>query len=393
MNIVFLLPYFAPAWGFGGVVRAAHGLSTALAARGHSVTVITTDAGSDRSHPFPPESVSDGVRVVRCRNRMPRLRRLNLSSPVGMDRALRDVLSDADVLHLHELRTVENLLALPIARELGIPVVVSPHGTLPYATGRGAIKRGWDRLLGRWMVRRIDHVLALTAEEAADARVLWHHQGVNLPESQISVVPNGVTLADFAALPPGQSFRERWAIPGEVGLVLFLGRLHERKGVHLLVEALTHMPGAWLAVVGPDEGQRNALQLQAERSGVQARVFFTGLLTGQDKLAALAAADVLALPAVGEGLPMTVLEAMAAGLPVAISDGCHLQEAIAAGAAVYLKPLTGQAIADALLPLLANPQQRQAMADRGRALIAERFAWSQVATAVESVYRQVSCSS
>ncbi len=393
MNVVFVLPYFAPAWGFGGVVRAAHGLSTALVARGHTITVITTDAGDNNARVLPAESIEDGVRVVRCRNRLPWLRRVNLSSPAGMDRMLQDILSDADVLHVHELRTVENLIALAAARRFGVPVVLSPHGTLPYAAGRGGIKRGWDWLFGRWMVRSVDHVLALTADEASEARSLWRRQGISLSESQVSIVSNGVDAESFAALPPGKAFRERWDIPGDAGLVLFLGRLHERKGVHHLIDALALMPETWLAVVGPDEGQLAALQAQAERSGVRTRVFFAGLLTGQEKLAALAAADVLALPAVGEGLPMVVLEAMAAGLPVAVSDGCHLPEAIAAGAAVRLEPLTGRAIAAVLLPLLADPRRRQAMAEQGRKLIAGRYAWSQVAATVEDVYRQVSRSS
>ena len=390
MRIVHLLPYYAPAWSFGGVVRAVHGLVTALAGKGHMITVITTDAG-DRGRRLPsgPDTV-DGVPVVRCRNAWPVLRRLNLSSPVGLRGILHEALATADVLHVHEFRTVENLMALPLARQMHVPVVLSPHGTLPYAAGRRTIKRLWDMLPGRRAARYVDHVVALTADEVAEARALWTRLGIPLPEAAISVVPNGVDPALFAALPPCEVFRSRWQIPADKPLVLFLGRLHERKGVHHLLDALPHMPGIWLAVVGPDEGQGAALRRQADRLGVADRVVFTGLLTGDDKLAAFSAADVLALPAVGEGLPMVALEAMAAGLPVALSDGCHLQEAVEAGAGVRLEPLTGVGVAAVLAPLLGNVGQRRAMANRGKKLVAARFTWGAVVEAVEKVYAAVS---
>ncbi len=386
MNLVHLLPYYAPAWGFGGVVRAAHGLAAALAARGHDVTVITTDAGDGGARLSPAEAVIDGVRVIRCRNAWPALRRWNLSSPLGMRDVLEAALRRADRLHVHEFRTVENLIALPLAQRSRVPVVLSPHGTLPYAAGRGAVKRGWDAVLGRWAARRIDQLVALTADEADDARRLWERLGVPLSAGRISVVPNGVDPDEFAVLPPPETFRARWGIPVRAPLVLFLGRLHERKGVHHLLAALPLLPEVWLAVAGPDEGQEAALRAQAGRLGVEDRVVFTGLLTGADRLAAFSGADALALPAVGEGLPVVALEAMAAGLPVALSDGCHLPEVMEAGAGVRLEPLTGEGIAAALGPVLVDPARRGAMAARGRALVAERFTWAAVAGQMLEVY-------
>lgn len=389
MRVLHLVPYYAPAWGFGGVVRAVHGLAGALAAQGHAVTVLTTDAGDQGQRLPVHEEVLDGVRVLRCRNLLPVLRKANLSSPVGMGAALRSILPDVDILHLHEFRTVENLWALALVGHGGPPVVLSPHGTLGYGAGRRWIKRGWDALAGRWSTRRIDHVAALTVDEAAGVRALWQQFGLALPDDAVSVIPNGVNPAEFAVLPPGGSFREYWGIPPQAPLVLFMGRLHRRKGVHLLVEVLTLLPQAWLAVVGPDEGELAGLQALAQQRGVANRVIFTGLLTGANKLAALADATVLALPAVGEGLPMVVLEAMAAGLPVAISDECHLPEAIRAGAGVRLESLEAAAIAAVLGPVLANPAQREAMGRAAQVLVAERFTWDRVAAAMAAVYQRL----
>ncbi len=389
MRILHVVPYYAPAWGFGGVVRAVHGLAGAQAAQGHAVTVLTTDVGDGGRRLPDGEEMLDGVRVLRCRNALPALRRLNLSSPPGLGNALRMMLPQVDILHLHEFRTVENLWALALSRRGNLPVVLSPHGTLGYGAGRRWIKRGWDLLPGRWSARRIDHVVALTMDEATEVHAIWQKLGCRLPAGAVSVIPNGVDPAAFATLPPRGTFRRRYGLAADTPLILFMGRLHIRKGAHYLVQALAHLPGVWLAVVGPDEGQGAALRALASQCDVAERVVFTGLLTGTDKLAALADATLLALPAVGEGLPVVVLEAMAAGLPVAISDGCHLPEVIQAGAGVRLASLEAGAIAAAIAPLLADSARQEAMGRVGRALITERFTWDRVAGEMAALYRQL----
>ena len=87
MRIVHLLPYYAPAWSFGGVVRAVTGIAQAQVARGHQVTVVTTDAGDNGQRLPAGPSIIDGVQVIRCPNRWPGLKRFNLSSPQGMNHA------------------------------------------------------------------------------------------------------------------------------------------------------------------------------------------------------------------------------------------------------------------------------------------------------------------
>lgn len=389
MNCVHLLPYFAPAWSYGGVVRAAYGLTAALTAEGHQITVVTTDAGNGGQRLRKLHETVNGMHVYRCRNVVPGLRRINLSSPVGMLKRLRTVLADADVLHVHELRTVENLIGIRVARQLRVPVILSPHGTIGYGAGRSAVKRMWDKIFGQWMAARVDHVVALTAFEADEVRRLWIQVGAPLPEAYISVVPNGVHVDDIGEPLPREVFRAHWHIPADSPLILFLGRLHERKGIHHLIVALRDMPSAWLAVVGPDEGQLHSLQKLAAELQVSDRVVFTGLLDGTDKKAAFSGADILALPAIGEGLPMVVLEAMAAGLPVAISDECHLPEVIEAGAGIRLEPLIGSDMAKNLEPVLNNPQQLARMGRAGQALVAEHFTWAAIARQVAAVYKSI----
>ena len=118
------------------------------------------------------------------------------------------------------------------------------------------------------------------------------------------------------------------------------------------------------------------------------RMRLTGLLTGQARLDALAAADLLALPAQGEGLPMVALEAMGAGLPLLLAPGCNLPQAAAAGAALEVAAQPGP-LAQALEQLLADATLRARMGRRGRALVRESFTWDSIAARCEAVYRSL----
>jgi glycosyltransferase involved in cell wall biosynthesis len=394
MNLLHVIPYYAPAWAYGGVVRATTDLTRALAAAGHTVIVLTTDTLSPSERTATLEDVIDGVHVYRARNRSNALRgRLNLSTPAGLETAARDLIQRyaIQVVHAHEVRTVENWRLAPLINRLGLPLLVSPHGTLPYDTGRGSVKRLWDRLFARRLLPRFDRVIALTTHEADEARALWSAWGVPLPDERISIVPNGIHVDDFARLPDPAPFRTRWKL-GAGPVVLFLGRLHERKGLHLLIpafaEAAQNVPDARLLIVGPDEGQRAALDAQVEQLKVGERVIFTGLLTGEDKLAALAAADLFALPAVGEGFSMAVLEAMACGLPVLLTPGCNFPEVAAAGAGLVVEREVS-ALREALHALLTDEERRASMGRSARELVHARYTWPQVVTQLEDVYRGV----
>ncbi|MBZ0288250.1 MAG: glycosyltransferase, partial [Anaerolineae bacterium] len=139
VKILHVTPYYTPAYAFGGVVRSVEGMARALARRGHEVTVLTTDAGDQhRRLEAPTHETLAGVQVIRARNLSPLLRgRFNLSTSLHLRRLAHDAVAAADVIHLHEFRTVENLLITP---GLEKPLLLSPHGTLTISTGRSVLK-------------------------------------------------------------------------------------------------------------------------------------------------------------------------------------------------------------------------------------------------------------
>jgi len=388
MHIVHLTPYYAPAYAFGGVPRAIEGLATALIARGHRVSVLTTDAHTHQQRqPGPLHTIREGVSVWRVPNRLYALRRFNLSTPEGLRRVAARVLADADLLHLHEFRTLENILVAPLAASRGLPVVLSPHGTLAPDAGRGTLKRGWDALLSPRVARHIDAVTALTQHEADEVRDLWPRWG--LPVPTIRVIANGIDPQQFASLPDAAPFRARFDL-GSAPIVLYLGRLHPRKGITELVAAWEHVrvPGACLVLAGPDEGALTQLgPLPADRITV------TGYLDGEARLQALAAADMFVLPALaGEGLSLSILEALAAGLPVVLSPACHLPEVAAADAGIITAPQP-ETLAAAITDLLLDAERRHRMGQAARALVQQQFTWSAVGAAAEAEYAQLAARS
>lgn len=391
LNILHLTPYAPPAWAYGGVVVAVGGLAAAQAERGHTVTLLTTDAGDFESRLPSGDHAVGAVRVVRCRNLIYPLRaKYNLSTPLGYGAAFRRLAARADVIHAHELRTAENV----IAALSGLPkrLILSAHGTLSYTTGRGGFKTAWDRVLGRAVMRRVSAAAALTATEQDEIRALWAAMG--LPAPPTAIIPNGVGADVLSALAdPGlpaatESFRAKWGL-GAGPVILFLGRLHERKGLQFLIPALASLaadfPTARLLVAGADSGMLNTAQRLAHEGGIADRVVFAGLLSGQDRIAALRVADVFALPAVGEGLSMAALEALAAGLPALLTPGCNLPEIADRGAGIVVsRDVT--AIGAGLRALLTDESGRRAMGERGAAWVRESFTWPKVAEQVEVLY-------
>lgn len=387
MHILHLTPYYAPDYAFGGVPRVVQGMAEGAVKRGHTVTVLTSHlpTHAETIHTVDETSLN-GVHVIRVPHAFPSLRgRFNLSTSFGISSPLRRVLPQVDLIHTHEFRTVENILLSNALRQCPKPVVLSPHGTLGYATGRSLLKQGWDQVFSRPIASHVHLALALTAVEQGEIQHLWLRLGCE--PIDVPVIPNGVNLGDFATSPNLEAFRERYHLLPHHQVVLFMGRLHPRKGVDVLAQAIH----SWvndevrLLIVGPDEGLRPRLEELAQQDP---RIILCGYLSGDDRLAAYRAADVLVLPAVGEGLSMAVLEAMANGLPVLISEGCNLPEVVEANAGRVVSIGVGE-IRGALVEMLGDSALLAQLAENALSLVKKRFTWEHISHELEQHYQQL----
>lgn len=371
MRLLHVVPTYVPAWRHGGPILAVHGLCKALAARGHAVTVFTTDVHGDGRLDVPlgePVAV-DGVEVRYFPAVLPRP---YWSSAMGA--ALAERTAGFDVVHLHSVFLWPTSAAARAAERADVPYVLSPRGMLvpELIARRGRLRKlAWMLLAGRRTLERAAalHVTSeLEAEEAAR---------LGLPLPPMYVIPNGVDLAPNGTGPQREPF------------LLFLGRVSWKKGLDRLIPALAHVPGAVLKIAGNDEeGLRPELERLAAGAGVAGRVEILGPVHGEEKDRLLRRASLLVLPSRSENFGNVVLEAMAAGCPVAVTPEVGLAGTVRETGAGIVVPGEPAQLGGALRDLLADPARREEMGHRGRAA-AERFGWAEVAREMEEMYRGI----
>ncbi len=295
-------------------------------------------------------------------------------------------IASVDGVHIHGLWEQSTLEACRAASAAGKPYVLSAHGMLE----RWALRnKRWKKLLyaalvERSNVRRAACRLALTEAEARD----YERFGCAGP---VAVIPNGVSLPGLRD--PEPFFAEFPELRGQ-RLILFLGRLHAKKGVDLLLRAWTEIAprhrDAHLVVAGPDsEGTRAQLESIVAQHRIEGQVTFTGMLRDQMKWSALAAAEAFTLPSHSEGLSMSALEAMGMGLAVVVTRQCNLPEVKQHGAGWTIEPERRQLVA-ALHELLKNrPAENREIGLAGSRLVEQRYNWAAVARQTAEVYRWV----
>jgi glycosyltransferase involved in cell wall biosynthesis len=292
-----------------------------------------------------------------------------------------------DLVHVEGLWMYPSVACSGWARAAGRPYVVTPSGMLDAWALRNS---AWKKRAAGWLFERrnLKGAACLHALCEAEVRAIRGY-GLSNP---VCVVPNGVDLPSDPATqdPPWAS-----SLPEGSRVLLFLGRLHPKKGLRPLLRAwaATRASGSdgWrLVIAGWDQGGHEAeLRQLAEALGLTGQVHFVGPQFGWAKAATLARADAFVLPSLSEGVPVSALEAWAYRLPVLMSAHCNLPEGFAAGAALPVEP-TDRSIAAALAELFRmSDSTRRAMGERGRRLVEARFSWPRVALAIRHVYEWV----
>lgn len=294
----------------------------------------------------------------------------------------------ADLVHAHGLWMYSSLANLRFASRHR-PYLVSPHGMLdPWALRNSRWKKQVAlALFERLHLDRAACLHALCTAELDAMRTL----GLRNP---ICVVPSGVVLP----VPPDHKSRDDSVLdvqPGQRAL-LHLGRIHPKKGLSELLEALSlvyrqssQSSDEWvLRVVGWEglSGYQRELEDKAASLRLGHRVKFLGPMYGLKKAAALGAADAFVLASRSEGMPIAVLEAWAYGLPVLMTPECNLPEGFDCGAAIPIEADIGS-LADGLQALFRmSALERREIGQRGRSLVARSFTWESAGEQMRAVY-------
>ncbi|MCC6142134.1 MAG: glycosyltransferase [Nitrospira sp.] len=290
---------------------------------------------------------------------------------------LKFLANEHDVTHIHGIWRPHLLEATRVARQVGRPYVISPHGMLStWSMTQKKLKKHFALSLG-WKAALEQaaflHVLNPDEERAVST--------VCRP-NKLVMLPNGINLDELSEQPNANSVWERFPQFRETPYVVFVGRLHYSKGLDILAHAFAQIARVikkvHLVVIGPDFGESKAFHSEIRRLGIESRVHVLGGIYGTDKVALLQHASCFCLPSRQEGFSMAIIEAMAMGLPVVISDACHFPEVSTEAAGLVVK-LDDTAFAQAILSLLMDEDTRTQLGANARHLAYSRYQWKSIA--------------
>lgn len=307
---------------------------------------------------------------------------LALLLPTRARRDLERTVSRSDVVHVHGIWTSHAVATVRLARRHRKPLVVSAHGMLDeWALGQKRWKKvPYAAIVERRNLRAADCLRALTSVEADSYRAF----GLRNP---IAIVPNGVSIPEHV---DANAFLDRYPHLRGQRLLLFVGRLHPKKGVDLLVDAwrqiCARFPDVHLVLAGPDEGGLKLAGLERDRIDPGARITVTGLLCAEQKWALLASGSVFALPSFSEGLSMAVLEALAAGLPVVMTRGCNFREAEHLESTFMTEPAV-RTLRESLESVLLRPAgELRSRGAAGARFVRSHYSWRSVGDRMADTY-------
>ncbi|RUL88150.1 glycosyltransferase [Tautonia sociabilis] len=350
----------------GGMVPSILGMTGALAGRGDRVEIVT-----------PTPSRRDAFELPAG---------LTLRGP---EADLASAVRGAEVVHIHGLWQGHSRRGAAAARRYDVPYLIAAHGMAePWALRQKALKkRIYTALIEGPNLRGASCLHALSRPEIGHLRAL-------APEATVCFVPNGVDLSPFDDLPPRAELEaEHPELAGKF-LLLFLGRLHPKKGLDLLAEAMGALgpdhPELHLLLAGNDDGALSPFLGRMAALELSDRVTRLGHVAGPSARRAWGAADAFILPSYSEGFSMAVLEALAARLPSLITTACHFPELARAGGGLVVEPDVPAVTAGLRELLERSPDERADLGRRGRELVEQHYTWDRQADRLAEVYRYLS---
>jgi glycosyltransferase involved in cell wall biosynthesis len=351
----------------GGMVPSILGMTGALARLGSGRVAIVTPTPSRLGDTAVPPGLS-------------------LHGP---DEDLEAAVCGAEVVHMHGLWQGHTRRGARAARRAGVPYLIAAHGMAePWALRHKAWKkRVYTTLVEGKHLRRAACLHALSRPEVGHLRAL-------APNAPVCFVPNGVDLEPFESLPDRSVLENEFPELAGKFVLLFFGRLHAKKGLDLLADALAAVSGrnpeVHVLLAGNDDGALGPFLDRCEALGLSRRVTRVGHVSGERARQVWGAADAFILPSYSEGFSMAILEALACRLPAVVTTACHFPELDAAGGGIVVAP-TAEGVMSGLRSLLErSPAERAEFGRRGRALVERHYTWEQQARRLASVYRWLS---
>ena len=362
------------------IERAYGGPTQSLA--GYISASRSSNADVDVAAPRPSEHEVDVLRIAGARNveTFPGYGSGGTAASPNLVRWVTAQAPSYDVVHVHGLFNFVSTFAARAAIAAGAPVIVRPFGTLSrytFSHRRSGLKRTWFENLERPNLIRAAAVHFTTATERDEAA--WH--GLELGARAHVVPPPFIPGAEV------ESTASKETMP----TVLFLGRFHRVKNLEMLIDAWRivsrEIPGARLELAGEGSpAYSEKLRRHAFAAAPDGRIVFPGFLSGAAKASALAGASVLVLPSLHENFGMVVIEAIAAGVPVVVSQHVQLRDFVAANDLGVIASDTAESLAAAIIAALRDSTLQKRVRVSGRELVERTYSPIVIGKQLEAMY-------
>lgn len=291
---------------------------------------------------------------------------------------------ESDVVHLMGHWTLLNAFVYIIAKSLKKPYVFCPAGALPIVGRSCLLKKMYNFLIGRRIVRDAAKWIAITEAEKQH----FTEYGVN--PSDVVLIPNAIEVPQ-APKKEDNTFAAKFEV-GKRPFVLFLGRLSFIKGPDILISAfcslLEKVKDLDLVVAGPDDSMLKDLKQLVQKYKAEDRVHFVGFVGGSDKVQAYQAAKILAIPSRQEAMSLVVLEAAAVGTPSVFTDQCGLDNFAKDGCG-WMVPATVEGLSRGLETALKDVAQIDLMGSRVFEYVQKHYSWPAVIKIYQEMYRNL----
>jgi glycosyltransferase involved in cell wall biosynthesis len=374
MKILNVIMSLNPVYGGGGVERTFQ-MSRSFVKNGMECTVLTTDIGLTKDRVKDLEGIN--VVALRCLNKRFYIPKFSVSQ-------IRIIIENVDIIHLMGHWTILNSLVYLLARYLKKPYCICPAGSLPIFGRSRIIKRFYNWVIGRRIIRDASCHVAISENE------IPHFMEYGVGVDSISIIPNGINIDDFLA-DDELDFKKKLDLEG-THFILFLGRLNAIKGPDLLLKAFHNIKNKLedihLVFVGPDDGMLSELKQIVSGYKLQDRVHFIGYLGGADKSNAYHAADLLVIPSRQEAMSIVALEAGISGTPVLLTDQCgfNVIEKIDGGKVVQA---TVKGIELGLIEILRDKDRLKSMGSNLKQYTYDNFTWDSVIGKYLTLFKQI----
>lgn len=355
MRILLCVQNYKPAYSFGGTVGNAIALSEGLAKLGHCVSVVTSTVIERNKTPSWrnwTETIA-GVNVHYLGSWLT-FRKASLNPSVFA--FAKAHLAQFDAIHIIGLYDFLGIAIANFAKLHNIPYSVEPSGMLIPIIHSLQLKRIYHHLFGTRLLKSARSIVVTSKIEWDDAIKF------GIPVEKLQLRPNGVDLSEYQYLPASGKFRQKWGLSLQEPLILWLGRIEKKKNIEQLLAAMSKLVDLkWqLAITGPTESEPylESLRNLSQHLGISQLTYFMPAVYGNEKLSAYVDTDLFVLVSIHENWGNTVQEAIAAGVPVLVTNTCGVSEiVIEKGGLVVEKNV--DAISDGIRKLLTDVELYQ----------------------------------